>query len=128
MIYLDTSVALAHLLAEDRHPPDALWDETLVSSRLLEYEAWIRVNARGLGGSHGEALREILARVAFVEMVPPVLARALEPYPVRVRSLDALHLATIDWLRVQGQRVVLASYDERLLGSARALGFAIHDL
>jgi len=128
VIYLDTSVALAHLLAEDRHPPDALWDETLVSSRLLEYEAWIRVNARGLGGSHGEALREILARVALVEMVPPVLARALEPYPVPVRTLDALHLATIDWLRAQGQRVALASYDERLLASARALGVAIFGL
>lgn len=37
MIYLDTSVALAHLLAEDRQPPASLWDETLVSSRLLEY-------------------------------------------------------------------------------------------
>jgi len=31
MIYLDTSVALAHLLAEDRHPPDNLWTEVLVS-------------------------------------------------------------------------------------------------
>ena len=35
MIYLDTSVALAHLLAEDRRPPDALWSETLVSSPAL---------------------------------------------------------------------------------------------
>jgi hypothetical protein len=25
MIYLDRSVALAHLMAEDRFPPDALW-------------------------------------------------------------------------------------------------------
>ena len=40
MIYLDTSVALAHLLAEDRRPPDALWKESLVTSRLLEYELW----------------------------------------------------------------------------------------
>ena len=29
MIYVDTSVVLAHLLAEDRRPPDALWRETL---------------------------------------------------------------------------------------------------
>ena len=128
MIYLDTSVALAHLLAEDRHPPDALWDETLVSSRLLEYEAWIRVNGRGLAASHGELLRGILSRVALVEMVPPVLARAIEPYPVPVRTLDALHLATIDWLRAQGQPVALASYDERLLTCARALGFPLHSL
>jgi hypothetical protein len=36
MIYLDSSVALAHLLAEDRFPPDKLWEEQLVSSRILE--------------------------------------------------------------------------------------------
>jgi hypothetical protein len=36
MTYLDSSVALAHLLAEDRFPPDLLWDQQLVSSRLLE--------------------------------------------------------------------------------------------
>jgi len=35
VIYLDTSVALAHLLAEDRSPPSQLWDQTLISSRLL---------------------------------------------------------------------------------------------
>jgi hypothetical protein len=40
MIYLDTSVALAHLLAEDRCPSPSMWDHPLVSSRLLEYEIW----------------------------------------------------------------------------------------
>jgi hypothetical protein len=33
LVYLDTSVALAHLLAEDRRPPDALWERVLASSR-----------------------------------------------------------------------------------------------
>ena len=47
MIYLDTSVAVAHLLAEDRHPPDALWSHPLASSRLLEYELWTRLHGRG---------------------------------------------------------------------------------
>src|ERR1700722_16593503 len=45
MIYLDSSVALAHRLAEDRFPPDALWDQQLVSSRLLECGVWNRINA-----------------------------------------------------------------------------------
>jgi hypothetical protein len=31
VIYLDTSVALAHLLAEDRRPPDSLWAGTLAA-------------------------------------------------------------------------------------------------
>lgn len=122
MIYLDTSVALAHLLAEDRQPPPDLWDETLVSSRLLEYELWTRVHGRRLGGSHGEAVRQLLSRVGLLEMTPAVLARALDPFPTAIRTLDALHLASMEYLRALGQTVSLASYDSRLTGAAAALG------
>lgn len=125
MIYLDTSVALAHLLAEDKSPPDSLWKETLVSSRILEYELWTRVHARGLGATHGEAARSLLGRVALVELAPPVLSRALEPFPLPVRTLDALHLASLEFLRRQGQKVSLASYDERMVATARRLKFPL---
>ncbi|HEX9562924.1 MAG TPA: PIN domain-containing protein [Gemmatimonadaceae bacterium] len=121
MIYLDTSVVLAHLLAEDRVPPATIWAETLVSSRVLEYELWNRLHARGVAASHGEPAREILQRLAFLELAPPVLARALEPFPVPVRTLDALHLASIEFLRAQRTDVVLASYDIRLLQAAKRL-------
>ena len=50
MIYLDSSVALAHLLAEDRHPPPELWEETIITSRLVEYEVWTRVHAAEMVG------------------------------------------------------------------------------
>jgi hypothetical protein len=40
MIYVETTVALAQLLAEDRCPPESLWNAPVVSSRLTEYEAW----------------------------------------------------------------------------------------
>ena len=36
MIYLNTSVVLAQLLAEDRRPPVWLWTETPLSSRLMQ--------------------------------------------------------------------------------------------
>lgn len=123
MIYLDTSVALAHLLAEDRSPPASLWAEPLVASRLLEYELWTRLHALGRGASHGDAARGLLSRVALLELAPAVLARALEPLPGPVRTLDALHLASMDFLRQRGQRVQLASYDERLNRAATGLGF-----
>ncbi len=125
MIYIDTSVALAHLLAEDRRPPDALWLQPLVTSRLLEYELWTKLNARRLAASHGELARRLVERLAIVEMLPNVLARALEPFPAPVRTLDALHLASIEFLRGRRQSVELASYDERLIGAARALGIPI---
>jgi predicted nucleic acid-binding protein len=125
LIYLDTSIALAHLLAEDRRPPDALWRQPLVTSRLLEYELWTRLNGRGLGTSHGELAGRLVERLALVEMLPNVLARALEPFPTAVRTLDAIHLASIEFLRERGQTVELASYDERLIVAARALGIPI---
>jgi hypothetical protein len=128
LIYLDTSVALAHLLAEDRAPPEGLWQETLISSRLLEYEIWTRIHARKLTRSHADEVRSLLSRVALVELSPPVLARALEPFPKPVRTLDALHLASMDFLLKQGQTVTLASYDDRLINRARALRFPLYKL
>jgi PIN domain len=125
LIYLDTSVALAHLLAEDRRPPDSLWRQPLVASRLLEYELWTRLNARRLGATHGELARRLLERLAMLEMLPNVLARALEPFPAPVRTLDALHLASIEFLRGRGQAIELASYDEGLIAAATALGIPV---
>lgn len=127
MIYLETSVALAHLLTEDRSPPVGFWKETLVASRLLEYEIWNRVNARGHSEPLREAVRQLIGRVAMLELEPPFLARALDPFPTPIRTLDALHLATMDFLRRQGQEVVLASYDRRLTAAARRLEFSIYD-
>jgi hypothetical protein len=128
VIYLDTSVALAHLLAEDRVPPASLWEHTVVSSRLLEYELWTRIHAGGLTGSHGDDTRALLGRIAFLELTPVVLARALEPFPSPVRTLDALHLASIEFLRAQLVGVELASYDQRQIGVARRLSIAIADV
>lgn len=125
MIYLDTSVALAQLLAEDRSPPPSLWRELLVSSRLLEYEVWTRIHARGLAATHSEPARLLIGRVALLELAAPVLARALEPFPLPVRTLDALHLASIEFLRGQGQKLRLASYDERLTTAARRMGIPL---
>ena len=121
MIYLDASVALAQLFAEDRRPSEDLWREPLTASRLIQYEVWARVHAHQLEARHGDRVRDLLDGVAYVELSPLVLARALEPFPVPVRTLDALHLATMAFLRSHGQPIELASYDARLLAAARTL-------
>ena len=125
MIYLDTSVALAHLLSEDRRPPPALWEEELVASRLVEYELWTRVHARELARSHGDLVRLLLARLAFLELHPEVLERATRPFPVPVRTLDALHLASMAFLRERGRDVTLATYDLRMREAATAMGVPV---
>ena len=126
MIYLDSSVALAYLLAEDRSPAEEIWGEILISSRLLEYEVWNRIHARGLARSHGDAARNVIGRLVFIELEPPVLARALEPFPIPVRTLDALHLASIEFMRSRHQTIELLSYDERLTTAAQALSIPVY--
>jgi predicted nucleic acid-binding protein len=126
VIYLDSSVALAYLLAEDRSPAEEIWGEILISSRLLEYEVWNRIHARGLARSHGDAARNVIGRLVFIELEPPVLARALEPFPIPVRTLDALHLASIEFMRSRHQTIELLSYDERLTTAAQALSIPVY--
>lgn len=130
MIYLDTSVALAHLLAEDRQPPDSMWDEELISSRLLQYEIWTTLNRRELVGRYAEAADGLLASVALVEMAPTVLERALSPFPGSppLRTLDALHLASCSYLRDRGLSVMMASYDRNVLDAARAMDMRVVDI
>lgn len=47
LIDVCTSVVAAQLFAEDRSPPDGLWSQTLVASRLLELEVFTRLHAHG---------------------------------------------------------------------------------
>ncbi len=123
MIYLESSVALAELRGEARRPPPEFWNEGFVSSRLLQYEVWVVAHARGIGEQLAPLIGSMIRRVALVDMVPEVLERTRSPMPVPVRTLDAIHLATLDYLHRSKRPATLASYDQRLLTAARALGF-----
>jgi hypothetical protein len=128
LIYLDTSVALAHLFGENRAPPSTLWRERLVSSQLLAFELWNRIHTRGLTRSHTNEAKALLAFVSLIDLTQPALARALEPFPTPIGTLDGLHLATIEFLRGRGEDIELASYDRRLIAAAQARGVAIYSL
>ena len=128
MIYLDSSVVLSQLLAENRLLPRAITEDSLVSSRLLEYEIWNRIHAHGLTRSHADEVHAALERVLLIDLSPAILTRALKPFPSSVRTLDGLHLATIEHLRAGGDYIELASFDRRLVAGARALGVAIFAL
>lgn len=125
MIYIDSSVALARLLFEARSPPTQFWQQELVSSRLLEYEIWHRVHAYDPTGANIGPARTLLTGIELLQLDPTLLARALEPWPTAIRTLDALHLATAEYLRQHGEPIELASYDSRLLAAASALGIPL---
>lgn len=89
---------------------------------------WTRIHGLDLGRSHGDAVRRLLTHVSRIELIPEVLDRARAPFPVPVRTLDALHLATAHWLAEQGHPVEIATYDGRLAGAAEAIGLTLFDL
>jgi predicted nucleic acid-binding protein len=122
VIYLDTSVVLATLFNEQRRPPHTLWANQTISSRLLEYEIFARLNALGHSAHVSQHARNFLETVELVDLARPVLERALQPVPVPLRTLDAIHLATLIYLRDRGLSLELATYDKRMGDAALSLG------
>lgn len=108
--------------------PDVLWEGPVVSSRLLAYEVWNRIHARELAVRLGQQAEVLLKHTNLIDLSPEVLDRALQPFPRSVKTLDALHLATVEYLRSQGQSIQLASFDNRMIDVARALGVNVYDL
>jgi hypothetical protein len=125
---IDSSVALAHLFAESRFPGENFWDRELTSSRLLEYEVWNLIHARSGSAAASANAQALLSGVELLEMTGQTLERALRPFPLAVRTLDGLHLATIEFIRARGDVVELASYDNRLIVAARRIGIPIAPL
>jgi len=72
------------------------------------------------------ALRTLERRCTIIAVTEAVLARAGRPFPVEpVRTLDAIHLATIELLGETPQLVTVVTRDERVARNARALGYAV---
>ncbi|MCE2557346.1 MAG: hypothetical protein J4F98_01675 [Acidobacteria bacterium] len=96
---------------------------------MLEYEVWNVLHRRSCAQSHGEPARDLLERIDLLRLATPMLERALEPFGVPLRTLDALHLASLDYLRKErGWRIELATYDRRMADAAEAMGVPLLDL
>lgn len=132
--YLDSSVLLRLLLGQ----PDALaeWEEVEVgvASALVEVECLRSLDRlRVMGALSDDDLAErrtaafgLAAAMEVVEVTRAVLARASQPLPTALGTLDALHLATaLLWREQTGAALVLATHDAALGRAARASGFAV---
>lgn len=127
MIYIDSSVVLANLFTEVRHPPASLWLKDIISSRLLAYEVWNRVHARTPPSRLVDRAQLLLEHIGFIEMVPAALMRALEPFPIPLRTLDALHISSLIYVRQSDETTTLASYDKKMLAAAHALNIPLYE-
>ena len=132
--YLDSSVLLRVVLRQ----PDALeeWEEieTGVASALVEVECLRTLDRLRLGGgitdrqlaSRRAAVLEIVEALEVVEPTRPVLARASQPFPTSLGTLDAIHFATaLLWRDAMAKDLVMATHDGGLARAARSLGMRV---
>ena len=134
-IYLETSAVLAFCLNEVRAPmvhsllqADAQFHcsvLTLLESRraITRHFALELINQKTML----MARRKLALLEALLRQIPidgNIILLAGERYPIEpVRSLDAIHLASLMQMRTAWPDLELLSFDKRLLNNAKALGF-----
>ena len=133
--YIESSALVAAILERDA---EALVQIREIGRRvtsaltLAEAErAVIRARAAGRLGPREErsALRDFqrfARRCSIISVTADILTRAGRPFPVEpVRTLDAIHLATIELMGETPQLVTVVTRDERVARTARAFGYAV---
>jgi hypothetical protein len=127
-------VALRHILKGEAVIAQALACDRVVSSELIEIECrrvLHRYRMQGELDDEGmaeasERLDAVLAGLSLIALSRSVKRRAMGAFPVSVKTLDALHLASALVLaeKLGDEHVLLFSHDESMNRCARILGFA----
>ena len=132
--YLDTSALLRLVLREPGALEELRSCDALVSSELVAVESLRTIDRLRLQGalsmedaaSRREATTEWLEAVDLVLIQRPILARASEPFPTALGTLDALHLSTaLVWRDRMRQPLVMATHDRDLALAARSFGLEV---
>lgn len=132
--YLDTSALLRLVLGEAGGLAELRSADALVSSELLAVESLSTIDRLRLQGalsvdeaaSRRATVAEWLKAVDLVLLQRPVLARASEPFPTPLGTLDALHLATaLVWRDRVQKDLRIATHDRDLALAARSFGFEV---
>ena len=138
-LYVESSAVAARLLGQAQGARvQKLLEraDNVISSDIVLLEcdrALIRAEVSGeISAAHAARQRAVFNRESafwiLLRVEGEVLERARRPFPIEpVRSLDALHLAS---LLVAGSifvGAVLLSFDDRIRANAKALGFGLAD-
>ena len=128
--YLDSSVVLRHILLGEEPIRHAFEFPRVVSSELLEIECRRVLHRYRLAGDFDdeafaearERLDEVLGGMDLLEMTRPIKLRAMDSFPVSIRTLDALHISTALALAETMGGLSLFSHDRGMNICARSIG------
>src|SRR5262245_23202755 len=109
MKYVDTSAVLRVLFSEPGPTVPLAAGGRVVSSELLEVEAFRAIDRERLMGNLSDEQtavkrKELVDLIAMLDLAPidsAVIARAKSSFAVNVRALDAIHVATAEVLAVE---------------------------
>lgn len=132
--YLDSSVLLRVVLRQPNELREWRTIRQGVASALVEVECLRTLDrlrlAEGLADADIALRRETIFRlIETMEIIEPtrtVLARAAQPLPTTLGTLDAIHLASaLLWKDRTGTDLVMATHDTALAMAAKASGLRV---
>ena len=133
-LYLDASCLLRVLFGEDGIRAPLGRHVTAASSKLVEVECFRTLDRARLQGflddmetaRKNHELARIIDRLHLVPISDEVIASARATFPVSVRALDAIHVATAQWLAGRVGELEFWTHDERQATAALARGLDVH--
>jgi uncharacterized protein len=133
--YVDASALLRVLFLEPGPSVPLVAGDRIVSSQLIEVEAFRAVDRERLLGTLDDnqtaakrrELADFLAMLDLATVDRAVIARATSAFAVNVRALDAIHVATAELLAAEATNEPLEfwTHDERQATAALSRGLTV---
>ncbi len=122
---MDSSVTVAAVFGEDRRPAPEFWTARVVASRLTDLETRVRAARQRAATAIEPPVNTVLSHISFVEIDDKTMDLIYREVPRNLRSLDAIHLATLEYFNREIGKTALATYDRRLAVAAHEMGFDV---
>jgi uncharacterized protein len=136
--YVDASAVLRILFSESGSTVPLAGNDRVVSSQLVEIEAFRAVDRERLLGNLDDAetarkrkeLADLLAMLDLAAIDAEVVNRAKSPFAVNVRALDAVHVATAEILaaEAEGEPLEFWTHDDRQATAALSRGLTVRGI
>ena len=132
--YIDSSVLLRIIFGQSNALKEWKTIERGISSALIEVECLRTVDRLKLVehvseeaiAIRREAIFRLIGGVEIIELTPTVLARAAQPLPTTLGTLDAIHLATaLMWNEQTRAGLIMATHNTALVLAAKASGLQV---
>jgi predicted nucleic acid-binding protein len=132
--YIDSSIVLRIIFGENERllAPKNL--RTTIASEILKIECFRTLERIRMSLKLDEKeflertllLNQALRTIRFIRFSPAILERACQPYPVTLKSLDAIHLSTaLVWKQWKKSELAFLTHDEQLGKAATAMNFTV---